>query len=124
MRVWAKGMAANMEDGSQRPDLGQMSEVKTWRKQNSGLLEHGECGSKVKDDSEMVLLEGPGGWSCIRQKQDQNKFCFRGKIMSSDWDRLRFGYYGALHVDVARKFRKHVWSLVSMAGSQYPRLSD
>lgn len=44
--------------------------------------------------------------------------------MSSDWDRLSFGYYGALHVDVARKFRKPVWSLVSMAGSQYPRLSD
>lgn len=31
---------------------------------------------------------------------------------------VSFSYYGSLQVDVARKFWKHAWSLVSMVGNQ------
>lgn len=54
MRVWAKRIAVNLEDGSERQDWRKMSEVKT--------LEHGECGRKLKDDSKTFLLQGLGGW--------------------------------------------------------------
>lgn len=56
MRVWAKRIAANLEDGSERQDWRKMSEVKT--------SEHGECGRKVKDDSKIFFTPGTG-WLVI-----------------------------------------------------------